>query len=240
MNTPEVLNTFGQPIGAPVESWALRALPTSEPMRGRFCRLERTDPARDAHALFEAFALDEDARHWTYLPYGPWDSAEEYETALGLLCSLPDTTFYTIFDEATGAPVGVAAYLRIDPANGTIEVGHLRFSSLLQKRPAATEAMYLMMRHAFDDLGYRRYEWKCDSRNAPSVAAARRLGFRFEGVFLQAMVVKGRNRDTAWLSIIDAEWPAVRAGFEAWLAPGNFDAEGRQKAGLAELRGVDG
>ncbi len=205
-------------------------------MQGRFCRLEPTDPARDARALFAAFALDPDAAHWTYLPYGPWDTAEAYENGLEGLCALPDTQFFTILDQAGGKAVGVAAYLRIDPANGSIEVGHLRFSSLLQRRPAATEAMYLMMRHAFDELGYRRYEWKCDSRNAPSLAAALRLGFRLEGTFLHAMVLKGRNRDTTWLSILDSEWPLVRSALEAWLAPANFDEGGQQRQGLAEIR----
>ena len=153
-----------------------------------------------------------------------------------MLCALPDTQFFTILEQAGGRPLGVAAYLRIDPANGSIEVGHLRFSSLLQRRPAATEAMYLMMRHAFDELGYRRYEWKCDSRNAPSLAAAVRLGFRLEGTFRQAMVLKGRNRDTTWLSILDTEWPLVRSALEAWLSPANFDEDGRQRQGLAEIR----
>ena len=125
---------------------------------------------------------------------------------------------------------------RSDPANGVIEVGHLQFSPRLQRTPAATEAIFLLMRHAFDDLGYRRFEWKCDSLNAPSRAAAERLGFQYEGTFRQAVVYKGRNRDTAWYAIVDGDWPTIRAGFEAWLSPGNFDGVGRQRVRLADLR----
>jgi RimJ/RimL family protein N-acetyltransferase len=132
--------------------------------------------------------------------------------------------------------VGVASYLRIEPAMGSIEVGHLAYSPALQRHPAATEAMYLMMRHVFDELGYRRYEWKCDDRNQASRRAALRLGFRFEGIFRQHMVIKGRNRDTAWYAILDSEWPALRAAFERWLDPANFDAAGRQRARLEALR----
>jgi len=149
----------------------------------------------------------------------------------------PDPLFQAIVDAATGKAVGVASFMRIDPANGVIEVGGINYSPLLQRRPAATEAMYLMMRRAFE-LGYRRYEWKCDSLNAPSRAAAQRLGFSYEGTFRQAWVYKGRNRDTAWYSIIDREWAALRGAFERWLAPGNFDADGRQRVSLSGLIGA--
>ena len=142
--------------------------------------------------------------------------------------------FFAIIDRGSGKPVGVASYMRITPAAGTIEVGHIHFSEKMKRSPIATEAMYLMMKKAFD-LGYRRYEWKCDSLNAPSRAAAARFGFRYEGIFRQALVYKGRNRDTAWFSIIDSEWPAVRKAFETWLDPGNFDEKGKQKVRLAEL-----
>ena len=148
-----------------------------------------------------------------------------------------DTVFYAVVDRAAERPVGITSYLRINPDMGSIEVGHLRFSGALQRRPAATEAMFLMMRRAFDELGYRRYEWKCDNENQPSLAAARRLGFRFEGVFRQAMVLKGRNRDTAWLSILDREWPPLRRAFERWLEPGNFDETGAQRRRLTDLIG---
>src|SRR6185312_12930639 len=148
----------------------------------------------------------------------------------------PARVFFTIIDAASGRATGVACYLRIDPPAGSIEVGHIYYSPLLQRRPAATEAMYLMMRRAFDELGYRRYEWKCDAFNAPSRAAALRLGFTFEGIFRQHMVYRGRARDSAWFSILDSEWPALKAAFEAWLRPANFDAEGQQKKGLADFR----
>jgi RimJ/RimL family protein N-acetyltransferase len=150
------------------------------------------------------------------------------------VCLGDDPLFFAIVDAKTGRAVGLASYLRIDPRVGSIEVGHLRFSSLLQRTPAATEAMALMMRRAFE-LGYRRYEWKCDALNAPSRAAAERLGFEFEGIFRQARLNKGRNRDTAWFSILDREWPALRPAFERWLDPANFDANGKQRARLSEL-----
>ena len=146
-----------------------------------------------------------------------------------------DPLFHAIVDQATGKPVGAAAYMRIDRANGVIEVGNINYSPLLQRKPAATEAMFLMMARVFDELGYRRYEWKCDSHNAPSRAAAARLGFQYEGLFRQAVVYKGRNRDTCWFSIIDSEWPALKRAYGEWLAAENFDAGGRQRRGLAEL-----
>lgn len=148
-----------------------------------------------------------------------------------------DPLWHAIIDSETGRATGVAAYARIDRTSGVIEVGGINYSPRLQRRPAATEAMYLMMRRVFDELGYRRCEWKCDSLNAPSQSAALRLGFRYEGLFRQAVVYKGRSRDTAWFSVIDSEWPALRRGFERWLDPANFDSEGRQRASLSSLRG---
>jgi RimJ/RimL family protein N-acetyltransferase len=188
--------------------------------------------------LHEAYAAD-DGRNWTYLPYGPFPSAEAYAEVVRSVQAGEDPVFHAIVDLRSERPVGVASYLRIDPGNGSIEVGHLSYSPALQRHPAATEAMYLMMRRAFDELGYRRYEWKCDSLNEPSRRAALRLGFRFEGIFRQAMVVKGRSRDSAWYSILDSEWPGLRSAFERWLDPANFDATGKQRAGLAELRATD-
>jgi RimJ/RimL family protein N-acetyltransferase len=201
-------------------------------MRGRFCRVE---PIEERHAadLHAANSLHPDARSWTYLPYGPFATAVEYSDWLRRTCLGTDPLFYAVV-EATGRAAGVAAYLRIEPANGSIEVGHIHFSPLLQRTPAATEAMYLMMKGAFD-LGYRRYEWKCDALNAPSRVAAQRLGLSFEGIFRQATVYKGRNRDTAWYAATDKEWPALAQAFETWLAPANFDATGRQRVRLTEL-----
>jgi RimJ/RimL family protein N-acetyltransferase len=233
--TPAHHNQFGQPIGPPLPDWTARPRPPRTPLQGRLCRLEALDADRHAKELHEAYAAD-DGRNWTYLPYGPFPSAEVYAEVLRSVQAGEDPVFHAIVDLRSERPVGVASYLRIDPGNGSIEVGHLSYSPALQRHPAATEAMYLMMRRAFDELGYRRYEWKCDSLNEPSRRAALRLGFRFEGIFRQAMVVKGRSRDSAWYSILDSEWPRLRSAFERWLDPANFDALGKQRAGLAELR----
>jgi RimJ/RimL family protein N-acetyltransferase len=228
------VNDLGQPIGFAVPNWVPPVHPPREPMAGRLCRVEPLDPERHADELFRANALDGDGRGWTYLPYGPFARLEAYLEWMRNMCLSDDPLFFAIRDAATGQAVGVASYLRIDRSNGAIEVGHLRFSPLLQQKPAATEAMYLMMRRAFE-LGYRRYEWKCDALNAPSRAAALRLGLSFEGVFRQATVYKGRNRDNAWYAATDGDWPALAQAFQRWLDPGNFDAQGRQRTRLSEL-----
>jgi RimJ/RimL family protein N-acetyltransferase len=228
-------NELGQPIGEPVPGWTPRERPPRTPMVGRWCRLEPLDPARHAAQLHAANVTDTDGRMWTYLFTGPYSSAEEYRAWAERAAAGEDPLFHAILD-AEGRAVGVATFMRIDPAMGVIEVGNIAYSPLLQRTPAATEAMYLMMRRAFDELGYRRYEWKCDALNAPSRAAAERLGFHYEGLFRQALVYKGRNRDTAWYSIIDKEWPARKAAFESWLDPANFDADGRQRTALARRR----
>ena len=173
---------------------------------------------------------------WTYYNFGPFPTLSEYRAWLDAACANPDRLYHAIRDNAQGQAVGVAVYQNCVPAMGTIEIGGLVFSPRLQRRPAATEAMYLMMRRVFDELGYRRYEWKCDSLNLPSRAAAVRLGFQYEGLFRQAMITRGRNRDTAWFSVIDRDWPALRAAFERWLDPGNFAADGSQRRRLADLR----
>lgn len=229
-------NAFGQPIGEAVDAWSPRERPPRTPMAGRFCRVEPVDLDRHALDLFESSRLDRDGRNWTYLGTDAPLDLESYRDWLARFGD--DPMLHAIVDARSGKAAGVAAYLRIDPASGVIEVGHINYSPLLQRTAAATEAMYLMMRRAFDELGYRRYEWKCDNLNAPSRAAAKRLGFTFEGVFRQALVYKGRNRDTAWFSIIDEEWPAIRAEFERWLAPENFDPEGRQRTSL-RMRGPE-
>lgn len=207
-------------------------------MEGRFCRVEPLDPQRHAADLFAANSADKDGRNWTYLPYGPFAAIADYRRWVEQASRGDDPLFHAILDLPSGRAVGVASYMRIDPAMGSIEVGGINYSPLLQRRPTATEAMYLMMRRVFDELGYRRYEWKCDELNAPSRAAAERFGFRFEGIFRQVVVYKGRNRDTAWFSIIDSEWPALKSAFERWLAPENFDGAGRQRRSLAAFRGV--
>lgn len=203
-------------------------------MQGRFCHLEPLDIFKHAEQLFAANALDLQGSNWTYLPYGPFEFFADYRAWLDEQSRSSDPLFFAIVDPATGEAIGLASYLRITPSSGSIEVGHLHFSPKLQRTPAATEAMYLMMRHAFE-LGYRRYEWKCDSLNEASRKAALRLGLSFEGIFRQATVRKGRNRDTAWYAAIDKEWPALREAFEQWLTPSNFDAEGRQRVSLSSL-----
>jgi RimJ/RimL family protein N-acetyltransferase len=204
-------------------------------MVGRYCRLEPLDPELHATALFEAFRLDTEGLGWTYLPYGPFADAAALRTWLDAIAAPDDPLFFTILDDRA-VPVGLASYLRITPETGTIEVGHIHYSPLLQRSRAATETMYLMMRRAFDELGYRRYEWKCDALNAPSRRAADRLGFTYEGTFRKHTIYKGRSRDTAWYSIIDDEWPALKRAFEAWLDPANFDASGAQRTGLRGLQ----
>ncbi len=228
------LNHRNQPIGFKVPDWKHARLPSRETLEGRFCRLEPLDPGRHAESLYEANSLDVEGRNWTYLPYGPFDTLDGYRAWMGETCCGSDPLFYAVVDPTTGRATGVASYLRIDPANGSIEVGHINYSPLLQRTPAASEAMYLMMERAFE-LGNRRYEWKCNALNEPSRVAAERLGFSFEGVFRQAAVVKGRNRDTAWYSLIDAEWPALREAFRRWLDPSNFDEHGRQRTRLSAL-----
>jgi RimJ/RimL family protein N-acetyltransferase len=227
-------NDFDQPIGLPVPGWTPPPAPPRKPMIGRLVRLEPMHPGRHADALDAANRLAPDDRSWTYLPLGPFPTPESYRRWMEDAYRGDDPLFFAIVDQAANRPVGMAAYLRIMPAAGSIEVGAIHYSPLLAGTAGATEAMYLMMKRAFE-LGYRRYEWKCDSLNAPSRAAARRLGFTYEGTFRQAAVYKGRTRDTAWFSVVDSEWPKLRERLERWLDPGNFDAEGRQRSRLSEL-----
>ncbi len=230
-DTASRTNDLGQPIGPPVADWKPLPRPSHEAMHGRYCRLEPLDAARHAADLHDAYSLDRDGRMWTYLFSGPFTTRDEYRAWVESRQGSQDPLFFAVVDAAIGRATGVASYLRIDPAHGVVEVGHIAFSPLLQRTRAATEAMYLMMRHAFA-LGYRRYEWKCDALNAPSRRAAERLGFTFEGIFRQAVVYKGRSRDTAWYSIIDSEWPGRETAFLAWLDPSNFETDGRQKRPL--------
>ena len=227
-------NALGQPIGFPLPNWGPPGIPSRDPMAGRYCRVEPLNPRLHAASLHDAYALDSEGRMWTYLPYGPFATLDSYRAWTEEMCRRSDPLFYAIIDRATDRAVGVASYLRIDPVNGSIEVGHISYSPLLQRTPAATEAMYLMMERAFT-LGYRRYEWKCDALNGPSCSAAQRLGFSFEGAFRQATVYRGRNRDTAWFSVIDREWPALKDSFQRWLQPTNFDEHGKQRARLSAM-----
>lgn len=227
-------NDMGQPIGFPLPGWTPPPKPPRERMEGRFCRLEPLDPDRHAAALFASNAADVNGRSWTYLAYGPFRTLASYRSWMSAHGLGDDPLFFAIIDRADAQPAGVASYLRITPAGGSIEVGHIHYTPRLQRRPAATEAMYLLMKRAFE-LGYRRYEWKCDALNAASRTAAQRLGLSFEGIFRQAAVYKDRNRDTAWYAAIDAEWPALSEAFETWLDPSNFDGNGRQRTRLADL-----
>ncbi len=209
--------------------WHHARLPERIVLEGRWTKVEPVDPARHAHDLFEAARGADEI--WTYLAYGPFDGEDEFTRWVGERARSDDPLFFAIVDLETGKARGMASLLRMDPANGVIEIGHIWFGPALQRTRQATEAIYLLSRYAFE-LGNRRYEWKCDSLNAPSRRAAERFGFVYEGIFRQHMVVKGRNRDTAWYSITDAEWPARRAAFESWLEPSNFDSSGAQKTPL--------
>jgi RimJ/RimL family protein N-acetyltransferase len=229
------INQHNQPIGRPVPGWTARPRPPRTPIEGNFCRIEILDPQKHAADLFAANRLDKDGRNWTYLGYGPFERIEDYRAWANAVAAADDPLFHTIIDRDTGKAVGVASLMRIEQASGVIETGHLNYSPLLQRKPAATEAMFLLMRRVFDELGYRRYEWKCDSLNAPSRGAAERLGFKYEGLFRQATIYKGRNRDTAWFSIIDGEWPALKRAYESWLSPSNFDAGGKQRRSLSDM-----
>ena len=214
--------------------WRPARSPERQPLEGATVRLEPLDPARHGEDLYAATA-DADST-WTYLAYGPFADRDEFLLWLEGRAPLDDPLTFAIIDKGAGRARGLASLMRIDPPNGVIEVGHIWLAPELQRTRQATEAIYLMARSAFEDLGNRRFEWKCDAANAPSRRAAERFGFVFEGIFRQHMVIKGRNRDTAWYSMTDAEWPVRRAAFEAWLSPDNFDSEGRQKRTLAELR----
>jgi RimJ/RimL family protein N-acetyltransferase len=222
-----------RPVGSPVD-------PTSAPrpgparLAGRYGSVVRLDPQRDADSLWRAVRGDDGV--WTYLAYGPFSSESKFADWLVERETLNDPYSYAVLDNGDRA-VGIVTLMSIRPETRVIEVGNILYSPVLQRTPLATEAQYLLARHAFETLGYRRYEWKCDSLNAPSRRAALRYGFIFEGVFRQHMIVKGRNRDTAWFSMIDSEWPRRKANFERWLAPENFDSEGRQKVSLAALNG---
>ena len=232
------VNELGQPVGDIIEAWCARPLPPKEPIVGRTCRVEPLDCAAHADALYDAFVKDSESKNWTYLPYGPFEDRADFDKWLDSIALVEDPLFHSIIDLKTEQATGVASYLRINPADGVIEVGHIHFSPLLQRTTLSTEAMYLMMKRVFDELGYRRYEWKCDALNAPSRAAAIRLGFKFEGIFRQATMYKGRNRDTAWYAIIDKEWPEIRDAYTEWLDPSNFDEFGNQLSSLQASKAI--
>ncbi len=228
-------NALGQPIGFAVDGWTARPRPPRDAMEGRYCRVEPIDPERHAADLHAANSEDGEGRIWTYMSYGPFETAADYRAWVERDCLGDDPLFHAVVGVESGRAVGVASYLRIEPAVGVIEVGHINYAPPLQRTIASTEAMFLMMRRVFDELGYRRYEWKCDALNARSRSAAARLGFRYEGIFRQATIYKGRNRDTAWFAITDKEWPALKVCYERWLDPANFDGGGSQRESLSSL-----
>lgn len=229
------VNELGQPIGQAVPDWSSASFPPHTRMEGHFCRLDPLEEEAHTGDLYDAFALDREGRNWTYLPHGPFPERSAFETFMAAICQQDDMQFYAIVDCRTDKAVGIASYLRINPKAGSIEVGHLVFSPLLQRRPAATEAMYLMMRRAFVEHGYRRYEWKCDVLNEASRNAALRLGFHFEGLFRQARVYKGRDRDTAWFSILDREWSQLEPAYDEWLEGVRDSPDDQQKESLSQI-----
>ncbi len=227
------MTTTRELSGDPVTNPPSGRAPERVLMHGRLITLEPLDPARHADALYDASHESAEARRiWSYLPHGPFDERAAFDAWLGGMARAPDRVVFAFRDHATGRIAGMGNYLEIRPAHGAIEIGYIWFAPFLQRTPPATEAIFMLLRYAFDDLGYRRMEWRCNAQNEKSRAAALRFGFVFEGIFHQHMVLKGRNRDTAWYSILDGEWPRLRAGFEAWLAPSNFDDAGRQRRSL--------
>ncbi len=221
-----------RPVGPLLTGWQVPPVPEALRLEGRYCRLAPLQAEAHAALLFRAF--DGHDWVWDYMPAGPFASASQFHRWVNEATSADDIVFHVIEDKERRAFGGFASFLRIKPQGGSIEVGYIAMSPQLQRSRAATEAMYLMMEWAFE-AGYRRYEWKCDALNQPSRRAAQRLGLSYEGVFRQATVVKGRNRDTAWFAAIDTEWPALKEAFQFWLSPGNFNAEGQQKERLSDL-----
>ena len=224
-----------QPIGPLVDAHPAER-PERVTLKGRFVTLAPLDADAHAEALYEGSNGDAAReRVWTYLPYGPYRSLGEFVADVELKARSADPLFFAVVDNASGRAVGHLSLMRTNPTNRAIEVGHVMYTPAIQRTAGAAETQYLFARYVFDDLGNRRYEWKCDNLNAPSKRGAERFGFTFEGIFRQHMIVKSRNRDTAWFAMLDGEWPARKAAYERWLAPDNFDAEGRQKLRLSEL-----
>jgi RimJ/RimL family protein N-acetyltransferase len=216
--------------------WTQRPRPERIALEGRFVRLEPLDAAAHGDGLFEASSVADAGERFLWLPDLPPPTRADFQPWLDKAQASPDPLFFTVIDKASGKIAGRQTLMRIDAPNGVVEIGNIYWGPLISRRPAATEAQYLFMKYAFDGLGYRRYEWKCNDRNEPSKRAALRFGFQFEGIFRQHMIVKGENRDTAWYSIVDSEWPALRRAYEGWLDPSNFDASGNQKRRLEAFR----
>jgi RimJ/RimL family protein N-acetyltransferase len=228
-----------RPVGPLVDAGPARR-PERRELKGRFVTLAPLDAEAHGEALFAGAGGHDLAHLWAYMGDGPYLDRAAFDASLRLKSKSEDPLFFAILDNATGRALGYQTLMRIDLPNRVVEVGNILYGAPMQRTTGATEAQCLLARHVFEDLGFRRYEWKCNALNAPSRRAALRYGFVFEGVFRQHMIVKGRNRDTAWFAILDSEWPALRAAFDAWLRPDNFGADGRQKARLAEIRARPG
>ena len=225
----------GLPVGVPVDATPAQK-PAPVAIEGRYGRVEKLDAARHGAALWDAVRGEQNNGMWAYMNYGPFSDEADFKAWLAERPRLEDPYSYAIID-AGGQAVGIATLMEIRPAMRVIEVGHIVYTPRVQKTPLGTEAQYMLARYIFETLGYRRYEWKCNALNAPSRRAALRYGFTFEGIFRQHLISKGRNRDTAWYSILDSEWPARKAAFERWLSSENFDPQGRQKVSLSSLNG---
>jgi RimJ/RimL family protein N-acetyltransferase len=229
------LNEREQAVGMALVDWQVPLYPGLERLSGRFCDLQPLSDQRHGTSLYQHILADVEGRNWTYQPYGPFNEESGYRSWLRSVEAGRDPLFFAVLSKATGQALGVASLMRINPEAGSFEIGNVQFTNAMQRTPLATEAIYLLAQCGFA-LGYRRCEWKCDSLNQPSRAAAERLGFTYEGTFRQAMVYKGRNRDTAWYSIVDTEWPLVKARLERWLSADNFDQNGQQLRALGQLR----
>ena len=230
-------NEFGQPIGDAVPGFTPGERPGRPVLQGRFCRLERLSAARHGEDLYAFHGPGANLADWTYLPRDPVPDRQTLQAQLERLEASEDPCTFVIIEEGSNQVVGSFALMRIDPANRVIEVGSVTYSDRLKRTRMATEAQLLLAQYVFETLKYRRYEWKCDSLNQPSRNAALRLGFTYEGMFRQAIVYKGRNRDTCWYSMLDSEWPRVKRRLEKWLSDDNFDAEGRQRVALGDIEG---
>jgi len=209
-------------------------------LEGRYVRLEPLDPKKHGDELFTASSVNDADQRFKWLFEFPPATRDEFEPWLDKVAKSEDPLFFAVIDKASGKVAGRQTLMRIDPTHGVIEIGSIYWGPLISRKPAATEAQFLFMQYIFDELGYRRYEWKCHNENEPSKRAAERFGFSFEGIFRQHMVAKGKNRDTAWFSILDSEWPALKKAYQAWLAPENFDSDGQQKKKLEEFRDLGG
>ena len=217
-----------------LSNWTPRPRPEKKPLEGRYVRLEPLSAALHGDGLYDAATAEAERFRWLF-EAGP-ESRAAFQPWLEKAEASADPLFFTVIDKASGKIAGRQTLMRIDPTFGVIEIGNILWGSLVARKPAATEAQFLFARYVFDELGYRRYEWKCNNHNEPSKRAAERFGFSFEGIFRQHMIVKGENRDTAWFSIVDKEWPALKAAYEGWLDPANFDSDGNQKRRLEDFR----